>query len=65
MAPEKFALRLGFRQITGLRVENLARLVSARHVPFAGVGDLRRRTRLSKRAIETLASADAFRSCGQ
>ncbi len=59
------ALRLGFRQLTGLRADELARLAGARDAPFAGVDDLRRRTGLSKRAIEILASADAFRSCGQ
>ncbi|WGH77490.1 error-prone DNA polymerase [Jannaschia ovalis] len=63
--PDAFALRLGFRQLSGLRAEELARLVTARDRPFAGVEELRRRTRLSKRAIEILAAADAFRSCGQ
>ncbi|WP_299652908.1 error-prone DNA polymerase [uncultured Jannaschia sp.] len=59
------ALRLGFRQLSGLRQAELARLVAVRDAPFAGVEDLRRRTGLSKRAIETLAAADAFRSAGQ
>ncbi|WP_281824652.1 error-prone DNA polymerase [Jannaschia rubra] len=60
-----FALRLGFRQLSGLKEEELARLTRARTAPFAGVEDLRRRSGLSRRAIEVLASADAFRSCGQ
>ncbi|GIT92773.1 error-prone DNA polymerase [Jannaschia pagri] len=59
------ALRLGFRQLTGLRQDELARLIAARSTPFTGVENVRTRTRLSKRAIEILASADAFRSCGQ
>jgi error-prone DNA polymerase len=59
------ALRLGFRQLSGLRQEELARLTAARDRPFENLADLRRRTGLSKRALETLASADAFRSCGQ
>ncbi len=63
--PRTFALRLGFRQLSGLKEEELKKLTDARTVPFADVNDLRRRTRLTKRAIETLASADAFRSCGQ
>ncbi|TFL18943.1 error-prone DNA polymerase [Jannaschia formosa] len=59
------ALRLGLRQLSGLRQEEMARLTGARDRPYGGVEDLRRRTRISKRAIEILASADAFRSCGQ
>ncbi|SDZ56700.1 error-prone DNA polymerase, DnaE-like [Jannaschia faecimaris] len=60
-----FALRLGLRQLSGFKADDAARLVGARHVPFTGVEDLRRRTRISKRGIEILAAADAFRSCGQ
>ena len=58
-------LRLGFRQLSGLKEEELARLTAARDRPFESVEDTRRRTRLTKRAIEILASGDAFRSCGQ
>ncbi|CUH40390.1 Error-prone DNA polymerase [Jannaschia seosinensis] len=65
VAPKLFALRLGFRQLSGLGKEELGRLVAARDAPFSGVEDLRRRTGLSKRAIEILAAADAFRSAGQ
>ena len=65
VGPGAYALRLGFRQLTGLRADGLARLVAARDRPFAGVEDLRRRAGLSKRCLETLASADAFRSAGQ
>lgn len=63
--PGKFALRLGLRQLSGLKKAELEKLTDARTHPFAGVEDLRRRTRLNKRTIEILASADAFRSCGQ
>ncbi|MCK0168868.1 error-prone DNA polymerase [Jannaschia sp. S6380] len=65
VGPDTHALRLGFRQLSGLKKDELARLTAARDTPFANVNDLRRRTGLGKRAIETLASADAFRSCGQ
>ncbi|UWQ17749.1 error-prone DNA polymerase [Jannaschia sp. M317] len=58
-------LRLGFRQISGFKQEEAARLVAARDRPFEGVEDLRRRTRISKRGCEQLANADAFRSAGQ
>lgn len=59
------ALRLGLRQLSGFREEEAQRLMHARATPYTGVEDLRRRTRVSKRGLELLASADAFRSCGQ
>ncbi|MGB3407217.1 MAG: error-prone DNA polymerase [Jannaschia sp.] len=58
------ALRLGFRQVSGFKEEEAQRLMTARDMPFEGVEELRRRTRISKRGCEQLASADAFRSCG-
>ncbi|SFJ13282.1 error-prone DNA polymerase [Jannaschia pohangensis] len=61
----RHALRLGLRQLSGFKQEDAARIIAARRTPFANVEDLRRRTRISKRAVEMLASADAFRSCGQ
>jgi error-prone DNA polymerase len=54
------ALRLGLRQIEGLRAGDVAKLPSAR--PYACVEDLRARARVPVHAIERLASADAFRS---
>jgi error-prone DNA polymerase len=59
------ALRLGMRQLKGLPEEDARRLMGARTRPYADVADLRRRARISKRAVEILASADAFRSTGQ
>ena len=58
------ALRLGLRQVGGLRQEDAARIVDARHVPYPDVGTLARRAGISASAIETLAGADAFRSAG-
>ncbi len=60
-----YALRLGFRQLSGLKEEEAQRIMAARTRPFDGVEDMQRRTRLSRRGVEILASADAFRSCGQ
>ncbi|MEM8849139.1 MAG: error-prone DNA polymerase [Pseudomonadota bacterium] len=60
-----YALRLGFRQVSGFPEEEAQRLMTLRGTPYENVEDLRRRTRLSKRVIELLASADGFRSCGQ
>ena len=57
------ALRLGLRQIEGLRMADAERLVSARGSrPFASVDELRTRARAPVHAIERLAAADAFRS---
>jgi error-prone DNA polymerase len=58
-----FVLRLGLRQIEGLRFADAERLVSARASrPFASVEELRTRGHLPVHAIERLAAADAFRS---
>ena len=58
------ALRLGLRQVSGLRQEDAARIVDRRDVPYPDVGALARRAGLTPAAIETLAAADAFRSAG-
>ena len=63
------ALRLGLRQVGGLRQEDAmrivdARIVDARHVPYPDIAALARRAGISASAIETLAGADAFRSMG-
>ena len=56
------ALRLGLRQVGGLRKEDAERIVEARREPYPDVGALRHRAGLSVAAIETLTGADAFRS---
>ena len=61
---ESRALRLGLRQVGGLRQEDAARIVDARRAPYPDVGTLARRAGISASAIETLAGADAFRSMG-
>ncbi|WP_374545004.1 error-prone DNA polymerase [Rhodoblastus sp.] len=58
------ALRIGFRQIDGLREEEMERLVEARAKPFETLESCAARTGLSKRSLKLLAEADAFRSCG-
>src|SRR5436190_448103 len=57
---EDGALRLGLRQIDGLRSADVERLVAAR--PYASVEELRSRGRVPVHAIQRLAAADAFRS---
>jgi error-prone DNA polymerase len=58
----RFALRLGLRQIGGLPREVAERLLQARDEPFTSLADLAARTGLTSRAIRALAAADAFRS---
>jgi error-prone DNA polymerase len=57
------ALRLGFRQVKGIRVEDINVLVKARQVSFQKIEELRN-AGLSEKALEKLADADAFRSLG-
>ncbi len=61
---EHLALRLGTRQIGGLRQEDAARIIDTRHTPYPDVAALHRRAGIPVAAIETLAAADAFRSAG-
>lgn len=56
-----FSLRLGFRQVKGLREEDMQLLVRARAVPFNAITQLRN-AGVSQAALERLADADAFRS---
>ena len=56
-------LRLGLRQVEGLRLDDATRLVAARAGrPYASVEDVRRRAGIGVAAIQRLAEADAFRS---
>lgn len=55
------ALRLGFRQVKGLREEDISGLVRKRKGRFNSISELRE-TGLSEAVLERLAEADAFRS---
>ncbi|HVM87939.1 MAG TPA: error-prone DNA polymerase [Puia sp.] len=57
------AMRLGFRQVKGLREEEMNVLVAARQKQFTNVSELYN-AGLSKSTLEKLADADAFRSIG-
>lgn len=59
-----FALRLGLRQVDGMRMDAALRLMAARDAEFVDVGDLKKRAKLDRGVIGKLAAADAFRSCG-
>lgn len=56
-------IRLGFRQVKGLRQEDIQMLVAARDKPFTNIHFLRD-AGISQDALEKLADADAFRSIG-
>jgi len=63
--PPRFAVRLGLRQVKGLRRADAERLLAARPAGgYASLHDLRRRAELSPSALERLAEADAFASLG-
>ena len=55
-------LRLGLRQVEGLRSADVERLAARR--PYATVEDLRSRAGVPVHSIQRLAAADAFRSMG-
>ncbi|MDJ0921409.1 MAG: error-prone DNA polymerase [Henriciella sp.] len=58
------SVRLGFRQVDGLREDEMEALMAARGAGYDHPSDIRRRAGISRRAIEILAAADAFRSMG-
>lgn len=58
------AVRLGFRQVGGLRAEDMDAFVARRSSGYDSVRDVWLRGGLSPAAIERLADADAFRSLG-
>lgn len=58
------ALRLGFRQIDGLRADDLERCIAHRREGYDSIRDVWLRGGLSPATIERLADADAFRSLG-
>jgi error-prone DNA polymerase len=58
------AVRLGMRQIKGLGEAEARQIVAARQVGARTVQDFARMSRVSRRSLELLAEADAFRSTG-
>jgi len=57
-------VRLGLRQVHGLKDTEIEALIAARDAGAATLEDLAHRARLSRRCLELLAEADAFRSLG-
>ena len=58
------AVRLGLRQIVGVREDDMRRLVERRGQGYDSVRDLWLRSGLTPAVLEKLADADAFRSLG-
>jgi error-prone DNA polymerase len=56
------AVRLGFRQVDGLREDEMEALMIARYQGYEQPEDIRRRAGISRRSLELLAAADAFGS---
>jgi error-prone DNA polymerase len=58
-----YGLRLGFRQVSGLREEDMQTLISGRIKKYSDINSLRN-AGLSNSVLEKLADADAFNSMG-
>ena len=57
-----FAVRLGLRQIDGMRQDMGQRVMDARAAPFSDLKDLKERAKLDAGTMRKLAAADAVRS---
>ena len=62
ISPGVFAVRLGLRQIDGMRQDMGQRVMDARSTPFTSLADLKERARLDAGTMRKLAAADAVRS---
>ncbi|PUB09888.1 error-prone DNA polymerase [Yoonia sediminilitoris] len=62
VGPGTFAVRLGLRQIDGMRQDAGQRIMDARADPFTDLKDLKARARLDAGTMRRLAAADAVRS---
>jgi error-prone DNA polymerase len=60
----RHAVRLGFREIKGLKKDDGERIILSRGRGYDSVRELWLKTGLSRAALERLADADAFRSIG-
>ena len=60
----RHALRLGMRQVKGLKRYEAERLTASRHIAYQDINDLMRKSDISIYGLESLARADAFHSIG-
>ena len=57
-----WAIRLGLRQVGGLRSDAAAKIMHARNEPYRDIADLQSRAKVSAAHVHRLAEADAMRS---
>jgi error-prone DNA polymerase len=57
-----WALRLGLRQIDGIRHQTVERITAARNLPYRDLEDIQTRARTGAATLHRLAAADAVRS---
>jgi error-prone DNA polymerase len=62
---EHFAMRIGLRQVDGLRKDMANRIMQTCDVPYTDLKDLKLRTRVDAGTLRKLAAADTFRSTGR
>jgi error-prone DNA polymerase len=63
--PSKFAMRIGLRQVDGLKKEVAHRIMQARDIPYSDLKNLKSRTNIDAGTLRKLAAGDAFRSTGR
>jgi len=59
---DRFAVRLGLRQVAGLREESAAQIMRNRDTPYRDIADLQKRAGIGAAHVRRLAEADAMRS---
>jgi error-prone DNA polymerase len=64
IGPDQFALRLGLRQVDGVRRDVIERMMSVRDTPFTDLEDFKVRTNGDAGTMRKLAAGDVFRSMG-
>ena len=64
VAPGVFAVRLGLRQVDGVKREAMERLMAERDAPYEDLKGLKERARVDAGGMRKLAAADAFGSMG-
>ncbi len=64
VGPGSFAVRLGLRQVDGMKQIMAERIMDTRETSFTSLAELKSRAKLDAGTIRRLAAADAFRSMG-
>ena len=64
MEDGRYAVRLGFRQVSGMREEEMEAFITRRTRHLSSIDEARRTTGLSLPTLERIAPADGYRSMG-